>query len=253
MEDSQEPLEKNRRRHPRKFLREGFTRLSNQLPDSFFTVIEDITDRLTLTKIAIALLAGIFGVIVLLFYENRHTAFEYVVSSFREPPNKTDWSLSKESKVDLVKHAVKTSYIDFILVTRIDLPKNRRQPLFWHVKGDLAEDINNRAALIMPQPVFDSDGKNTSQMLAVLSSDFLCTPFEDTTFNRFFSEMASNTKVICRISIPPIYGQFNGILTVGLNKIPTIDEITIIKQDLTVIANTIYINDIIKKPSLLQQ
>ena len=229
-----------------------FVELLKELPDNLFQFVQDVTDKITVSKLALVFVASVFMTLSVMLYENRVSLMELAISQFREAPAIDDWDVSQETKVEIVRMVKDSQQINFSVVTQIDLQKNRRKPRFWHLESPQADAVSRKAAAMMPLPVFDDDGKNTSQILSVLNTDFLCTPFEDTIFARHFPELKGEIPVICRMSIPPIFGQFTGILTIGLTRTPTKDEYTAIRQLATELSTRIYMKDIVKRPSLIQ-
>lgn len=227
--------------------------LLRELPDTAFQFAQDITDKLTVSRIALVFVASIFATAAMVLYENRTSLIE-IAANYLEGGNRAeaDWQVSQETKIDLVKFVKNQELVNFALVTQIDLKKNRRSPRFWYLESDKAEAVSKKAAILVPQPVFDDDGKNTSQILAVLNTDFLCTPYGDTIFARHFPELKEEMPVICRMSIPPIFGQFTGILTIGMKRVPTKDEVAAIRQLAAEMSTKIYMKDIVQRPLLIQ-
>jgi hypothetical protein len=224
---------------------------AHKLPDSIFQFVQDVTDRLTLWKLLLTLIAALMATFVVLVYENRNAVVENMVSYLSPKPAIDPWEISQQSKVEIIRTIRSTPLLNMILVTQIDLQKNRRYPRFWHLESPQEPNIRNKAAMIMPQPVFDYDSKNTSQILSILNTDFLCVPIQDTIFFKLFPELETEMPIICRMSIPPLYGHVTGILTFGLTKTPSSQEMTQIKQIATQLSTDIYMRDILHRSNLI--
>lgn len=219
-----------------------------ELPDNGIQFIQDVTDKLTVTRILLVLLASILATVAVLLYENRNLVLEAVIQAVTTERKIIERDVSKESKVQIIKMVRNSDLLNFILVTQIDLQKNRRHPRFWYLESAQEEKIRNKAALLVPQPVFNEDGQNTQQILSVLNTEFVCVPTKDTIFYKLFPEIEPEMPLICRMSIPPIYGHVNGILTFGLTRKPNQTEMISLRQMASEISNQIYMRDIIKKP-----
>lgn len=222
-------------------------KIVREVPDNIFQFIQDVTDKLTVTRLLLVLLASMIATFSMFFYENRTVLFEGAIKKLYNDTEIINWGISKESKLDIVRLVKDSPIINFALVTQVDLQKNRRNNRFLELQSSLADEIRGKVALMVPMPVFDEDGRNTSQILSVLNGDFICSPFDETVFGRLFPELRPEMPIVCRISIPPVYGHATGILTIGLAKKPTSEEMTVIKQDVIDLSSKIYMRDIIKK------
>lgn len=232
---------------PAKQEKKTIVKIVREAPENIFQFVQDVTDKLTVTRLLLVLLASIIATFSMFFYDNRTILFEAAIKAISPSHEALNWDLSRESKIEVVKFIRDSALINFALVAQVDLQKNRRNVRFWELQSGMVNEIKNKAALMVPMPVFDEDGRNTSQILAVLNGDFICTPYEETIFHKLFPELTPEMPIICRVSIPPVYGHATGILTIGLTKKPTIEEMGAIKQAVVELSSKIYMRDIIKK------
>lgn len=207
-------------------------------------LIQDFTDKLTIRRILNVLIAGTLALLLYTAYEYRGKIFNSVIASVTQA-EPTDWEISHSEK-DLRALVDNNEMVKFVLVTQVDLRKNRRVPRFWHLDDPDVSLIKQKAAQLLPQAVFDYDEKNTQQMVAVLNNEFVCSKYEDTIYMRHFPELQKRMPYICRIAIPPFYGRFVGILTFGLALEPTKDQIDGLRLEASRLAVQIYIHDVIK-------
>lgn len=216
-------------------------------PFEWFQFIQDLTDRLTIKRILSVLMAGVLITFITLLYENRDAVFVKAYGLFTEEKIPSNWTVGEESKKALVELVFRNEGVNMALVTEIDLQRNRRLPRFWYVEPKLEPRVTARVATLLPQPVFDNDQKNTQQLISVLNNEFSCSNTSDTVFGKLFPFIIKDMPVICRIAIPPFYGRFVGILTVGLAKPLTKSELDSIRLEVSRLSVEIYLRDILKK------
>lgn len=225
---------------------------SPETPDTSFWQalgkIQDFTDALTLRRILVAVLTTLLLMGTYTLYENRLLAFDKALSFFSTKDSPKNWELSDASKNSLNALVATNGLVKMIMITEVDLQKNRHSPRFWKLQDPLENVMKQRVANMLPQAVFDYDAKNTQQMVAVLNNEFVCSRFQETALHRVFPEIAKNTPVVCRIAIPPFYGRFVGVLTFGLVDQPTKDQFDALRIEAARISVEIYLRDIVKKP-----
>lgn len=211
--------------------------------------IQDIVDKLTLKKILLVLIAGVILIAATLFYENRNIIFSAGVDAINNNSSTpTSWTVSEETKSQLTALVRNSPLIKAALITEVDLQKNRRIPRWWFLEDEQETQIRMKAASLLAQPVFDYDPKNTQQMVSVLNNEFSCVPYTDTIYQRLFPDLGPRMPTVCRLAIPPFYGRFAGILTFGLEVVPSKAEQDSIRLEASRIAVEIYLRDVVKKP-----
>ena len=218
--------------------------------EKILTVVEDIIDTLTFRRVTLLALLITIGLILFSIFENRQGIIVHFASpvTIDEAVPSSSWVLSDASKLAL-QHLAKTTSVAFVVVTDVDLKKNRKLVRYYFIDDvDIKLSQASMQALGLPQAVFDYDAKNTAQMVSVLSNEFRCDVFRDTIYYRFAPEISEKIPSICRIAIPPFVGQFVGFLTVGLSRQPTKQELDTIRLEVSRLAVEIYLNDVVKKP-----
>lgn len=209
-------------------------------------IVQDFTDKLTIRRVLTSLMAGIIALLLYTAYEFRSNIIDAALSTARDVDDARDWDV-KFSEKDLDALVRSNELVKFVMVTQVDLRSNRRIPRYWYLDDPNVAVIKQRAAQLLPQAVFDYDDKNTQQMVAVLNNEFVCSKFEDTVFMRHFEELAPRMPYVCRMAIPPFYGRFVGILTIGLTQAPTKADVDALRLEANRLSIQIYVNDVIKR------
>ena len=214
--------------------------------DKILTVLDELIDTLTFRRVLLVALLISMGLGLYIGFENRNALFDKVFSVEHESPTISAWELSDISKSGLI-HFSNTAPILYLSVIEVDLKKNRRSVKFRYSPIEkFRKFFESKSAGILPQAVFDSEAKNTQQMVAVLSNEFNCAESEDTIYQRLYPELASSAASICRIAVPPFAGQFAGYLAIALSREVTKTELDSIRLEAIRLAIDIYTRDIIK-------
>jgi len=224
--------------------------LENVDKEKLLAFLSDMIDTLTFRRVALVALLTSIGLIFYSLYENR----EAIVTKITGPAHSTPidapvikpWTLSETNKLQL-QNLAKTTKIGFVLLSDVDLKKNRRVARYSYIKDpNIVLSPTAKSALALPLPVFDYDPQNTEQMVSTLSNEFRCDPYKTTIYYRHAPELADYFPTICRLAIPPFVGQFIGFLTVGIANDPTKAELDSIRLEVSRIAVDIYYNDVMK-------
>lgn len=206
--------------------------------------LNDMVDALTWKRFALLTLLGLTTVGLLMVFESRTTIFNRVIDTTPVEEIAVPWEVSAQTKAEMTA-LTKLALIDGVLLTEVNLKKNRRIVKFWHVNDlDFRAEATTIAASLLPQAFFDTDRKNNEQMLAVLSNQFVCTPSVDTIYTRFFPNIEKKYPVICRLAVPPFAGEFAGLVTVFLKRKPTESEVDSLKIEITRVSVEMYLRDI---------
>jgi len=213
--------------------------------------IESIIGTLTFKTVGLVALLTMAGLLIFALYENRGEIVDKITqpkSNVMETPQiSSDWVLSENSKQSLIGLA-KATAVGIVLVTDVDLKKNRRNVRYYYLDDPtIVLSPTALQALALPVPVFDYDPKNTEQMVAILSNDFRCDPYKDTTYNRFAPDLAEVFPTVCRLAVPPFVGQFAGFIAVGIRGDVAFNDLETIRLEVSRIAVEIYLNDVTKK------
>lgn len=218
--------------------------------ERFLSFIEEIIDTLTFRRVSLIALLTVVGLGLFALWENRTELIGKIIEPRTVTLDDSEpimWELSEKSKEMLQNFAKQTPAV-FISITDVDLRKNRRAIRYYYIDDPtLILEPNALRAIGLPQPFFDYDPKNTAQMVAILSNEFKCVPYEETINHRFAPELASRIPVACRIAMPPFVGKFVGFLTVGLERQVDASEMAIIRLEASRLAVEIYLSDVMKK------
>jgi hypothetical protein len=212
--------------------------------------LEELIDALTFRRFALMVLLSSLLIGIFTLFEHRSAVFTMLYQR-SEPSTAIQWQLSNESKNELIRLAsdgVSNGLVGIVLVSDVDLRKNRRSPKFIHVSDSTdAEFIVPFVERLLPQAMFDYDQKNTEQMVEMLNNRFRCDSSHDTHYARFFPQLGQKYPVACRIAVPPFFGEFAGFIAIILTRQPTPGEFDSLKIEMNRLAIEVYLRDIIKK------
>jgi len=143
--------------------------------------------------------------------------------------------LTEENKANLNKYAENIRNFVGIFVVSTDIQSNSTQVVYMNILDPVVNSVFssfiNDKAISNTEPLFVKNGDNiNSRLVSLINHEFVCTSFADTISSRFLPEIASYVSVVCSISIPPSFGEFNGMINVYLNKQPTAEDIDIIRS-----------------------
>jgi hypothetical protein len=65
--------------------------------------------------------------------------------------------------------------------------------------------------------LFGTNEAENSQIVSMINGEFRCDEFKSTSFSTRMPELERFTQTICRISLPPYYGEFSGYITIGVS------------------------------------
>lgn len=209
--------------------------------------LNDMVDALTWKRAGLLTLLGSFVVALLIAFENRSTLFDRVYKQPTIEQLTYPWELSESTRTDMM-NILAQDLVGGVLVTEVNLKKNRRTTKFWAIKDPLfKESVARVVATLLPQALFDTDRRNNEQMIAVLNNQFLCSRTEDTTFARILPEMPKKLPFVCRLAVPPYVGEFAGFITIALTRQATQSELEALKIELTRISIELYLRDVAQR------
>lgn len=205
-----------------------------------------LMDTFTFWKIVIAFFTGLFILCMIGLWDNRTLIVNQLISSSSKLQA---WEVSDKTKTSIKEEVDRHPNVAWIVVTEMDLGANLKKFKFWY---DEDQEVLQKNMYKLEQgpnhQIFDFDKQHTSQMVSVLQNEFVCNKFEETSFENYAPQLKTQTDYICRIAIPPFYGRFVGVLTIGV-KGPITDDVRFsVKSIAANIAATIYWRDVIKLP-----
>jgi hypothetical protein len=148
---------------------------------------------------------------------------------------------------DQIKYLVaKNSLIKSISVLTANIHLNRRTIVYRFSEDMVANETFNKmtAERGMSQPIFNEDDANNKQMVSLINGEFACTPFKDSINMKLVPSLAAASPMICRVSLPPYYGDFAGYLSIVLVKVPTPSEEKELEQIVKQLASELFFKDV---------
>lgn len=206
--------------------------------------LNDMVDALTWKRFWLLTLLGTVMIALLLVFDNRTTIFNSVFGGKSVKEIDVPWQVTQQTKTELIT-LTKQENIAGVMLTEVNLKKNRRIVKFWHTRDpEFKKEVDAILATLLPQAFFDTDKQNNEQMLKVLQNEFTCSPMKQTIYGRF--EVMSKHKVdtVCRLSVPPYVGEFAGMISLLMKKPPTPAEIEALKIELSRVSIELYLRDI---------
>lgn len=206
-----------------------------------------LMDTFTFWKIFICVIGCIMGLLMVGFWENRELIITQILTTTKRPPV---WEVSDITKKVIQEEVDRNTNVVWIIVTEMDLGSNLRNFKYWYNEN---QDVMNSQLLNLQQhgrgrQIFDFDSSHTAQMVGLLQNEFICGRANSMESDGLATNIAGQSEYVCKIAIPPFYGRFVGVLTVGV-KGPLTDEVKFnVKSIAANIATTIYWRDVIKLP-----
>lgn len=205
-----------------------------------------LMDALTAWKIVIAAICMLFFIFCFSIWENRELLVNYVLNPQSKIQN---WELSDKTKKTIKEEVDRHPWVTWMVITEMDLGSNLKNFKYWYNED---QDAMQKFLYSLKQPtsnqIFDFDKNHTEQTVKILQNDFICNNFEDTIFSNHSPELRSQADNVCSIAIPPFYGRFVGVLTIGVKGPITNDVKFSVRAIAANIAATIYWRDVIKLP-----
>lgn len=212
--------------------------------------IEEMITALTLKRVLLLCLFATVSIIMLSAFENRASLFVKLYKTSSSTPL-VSWNLSSESQNQLTK-LTENPVVDGLVFLEVDLKKNQRAIKFFHIKNpDNSTEIAAlvvKIARLQPLSLFDQDPKNTDQMVSMLNNEFRCVPIGETTIYKVVPDIEKRFSTICRLAVPPYFGEFLGYVMVGLSRPPSDYEFDALRIEINKISVDIYFRDITNRP-----
>lgn len=142
-----------------------------------------------------------------------------------------------------------SSLITTITVLEANLKINERDIVFRYgddpsVNDNWEREYSKNGTI---QPIFTRDSGNNAQMVALVNGEFNCYKFSDTVNKDIVPQNERRTPVVCRISLPPYYGEFAGYLGFALSRTPSPAEQDELQLEARRLANEIFFKNIVNR------
>lgn len=204
-------------------------------------------DAFTFGKILIGTFLIFAAILFMTLWTERATIINQVVDANFSKMQK--WEISQRTETTIKTEIDSHPFAAWAIITEMDLGANVKRNKFWYNEDQLFQ--NSLRHNILDQPnnqIFDFDKVHTEQMVKILQNEFVCSPFYETAMATYAKQLNEQTQNVCRIAIPPFYGRFVGVLTIGIRG-PITEEVRFsIKSMASNISATVYWGDVIKLP-----
>ena len=217
-----------------------FTQISEVIPK-----ILRLMDVFTFGKILLATFLVFATIVFITLWEERVTITNQVVNASFNKTKK--WEVSQRTETTIKNEIDAHPVAAWALVTEMDLGANVNRNNFWYNEDKLIHNLFSQPILNQTyNRIFDFDNAHTAQMVKILQNEFVCSPFSESTMYSYVSQLNDQTENVCKIAIPPFYGRFVGVLTIGIRGPITEDVKFSVRSMASNIAATVYWGDVIK-------
>lgn len=208
---------------------------------------------LNLRRVGLLALAALIGLVMLTLYEQRARVVEAVQNrnvEVQSRPVKTNvLTVPIDMQTKIKKIVDDSQIITAVSVLNVDLKLNQRSVIFEYsdsavITGGWERFYHEHG---FTQPIFTTSDKNNSQMVAVINGEFTCVRYDDSVNAALVPETHGVEPMICRISLPPYYGEFSGYLVIGLSKTPTPAERDEIMIAAKALSNEIFLKNVVNR------
>lgn len=133
--------------------------------------------------------------------------------------------ISDKIKSEITTIVTKSTPIVGIQIVTINFQKNIRLETYTSIDNATVQAIYNKFTnnKVVETPFFDNNKNNNSRILRLIGGEFVCVPFKESTAYQYAPDAGMIITNVCAIGIPPIYGEFSGILTIYLKEKPSKD------------------------------
>ena len=201
-----------------------------------------ILQWITLKRVVMLGLGSIVWIVSLTLFENRDKLLE---SSGNPLINKdyVELKVARDSE-EFIKEVVdRHDAVSFMMVVSANIARNQRSLSYFYtddpviqVDVDEFSDKNGRNA-----PLLGASDAVNAAIIRAINGDFAC---YDSAESLIVPKLNRTVAKICRISIPPYYGQFSGYLTFGLTKDLSPEQLITLRREAVEITSNIYFDNL---------
>lgn len=146
-------------------------------------------------------------------------------------------SVSTKNEIDSI--VKKSPIIVGMKVVTVNFQRNIRTDTYVFFDEPRLSDIytnimNNK---VYDTPLFTENKINNRHILRLISGEFVCLPFKETSGYTIAPELSVAVTDVCATGIPPYHGDFSGLLTIYLTSHPSKDDIErffLLSRDLSI-------------------
>jgi hypothetical protein len=166
-------------------------------------------------------------------WENRSVVYNSIrVGARVETSESLIINLSDRSRILVDTASSRARYlIAGIQVVNVDFKKNSRSTAYISINDQSLKNAFNRFEenYFGPVPLFSEKESNNQKLINLINGEFVCEDFVGTYASTSLLGV-STVPTLCSISIPPYYGRFSGYMNIYLLKVPTVDEVILVRQ-----------------------
>lgn len=196
----------------------------------------------TYRKVAMAALGGVIWIFSLTLFENRHEFWNKDEHALPRPIEHIRLKVKDKMSVRLRVFVDSNRLVNFVSVASANIRLNEADTVFWHtddpvISFELNDAIAKNGSV---RPLFTTDDNYNASVVRTINAEFSC--YENK--GLLGPNITARIPYICRISVPPHYGQFTGFITIGLNEKPTQDQTEEVRRVLSDISSNIFFDNI---------
>lgn len=179
---------------------------------------KNLLSFLTLSKLAMLLIAGIIGIFLFVLFERRAAFSEYADAMLKasrfDSANLVLIKLSVDSEASLKNYVISDPNIAAIQVVTTDVPRMNKDTVFFHSKRrELQQDFETfRDNKKSPTQLLEQgDTDENLRFIAIINQEFVCVP-PTTKMVQALPSVGKYAKQVCSISVPPRFGDMVGFV-----------------------------------------
>lgn len=198
---------------------------------------------ITLKRIIMLGLASIVWIFSVTMFENRAQLYDALQNRAISPRETTSLKLSEDIAKKIRSTLDVHPEVNFIMVVGASIAMNQRELIYWYTNTPQIEieiqdfvKINGRLGTLLGH-----DEETNAAIIRAINGEFAC---YDNAKSLNIPALNPLTKKVCRVSIPPYYGQFSGYLTFGVSKDITQEQLAVLRHDAVEITTELYFENL---------
>jgi hypothetical protein len=198
---------------------------------------------ITFKRAAYLTLAVIVGIVVLTLFEQRKLLLPSGDDDFLpRPAEHIRLKIKDKTGVRMKTYVDTNTLVNLFIVTSASIRLNESDIVYYYsndpiITYDLTNYFSKNSSV---RPLFGIDDNFNASIVRTINGEFDCYQ------NVSLIKGIDNTRVhsICRMSVPPHYGGFVGYLTVGVSRLPTLEEKSEIRRILADLSSNIFFDNV---------